>query len=558
MYVSNLLTHFVAPQVPVWTVWKAQAAHVATANLTIIRDSASKKSRNLLVIREVCNKLMEHGCSLASNFLFKRIKRKDMFTDPVLLAELRSMGTVKAKTSGGVSLATCGAVASAISKHIPQLQNVADAVRELASKECPSFAGIVDERHLSAGQAREARLPRDVRRVGDASSSPPSAADDPIPGSMLDVMKRRGLARQQLDHSLPPAPTVQQHRLKQPAPQPSKEAIQPTCLPPAVEEPVHPPIPAPSQPLSNQPVRNVNESIPNHPNGGATADDEPMISQQEAGPPPIIQPPSPPIAVVTPASASTGGQIVVGLGLSRQQQAWYYTVGSKLPSSLPNLVWGPESLDKRGRFGLFYLLKPLPDNVPAKWEVQALEKWCCRLYNFNDGGTTGVSKSTWQGIYSTVSKFLGFAYTYEKVPIVLLSLRLFSNPVRGLVAMISIMWVWGKAGKSGNFLWRKAWEGRGPSTDLSSTRPKVYDGWMAMGGMGCSTGTFCLNPFMNPSVAPHFVTPQVILVRFLDFMVNRTGQLHMQVEITRISRVVKYLEDVDACSLPLATEKVIT
>lgn len=49
-----------------------------------------------------------------------------------------------------------------------------------------------------------------------------------------------------------------------------------------------------------------------------------------------------------------------------------------------------------------------------------------------------------------------------------------------------------------------------------------------------------------------------MLVRFLDFMVNRTGQLHMQVEITRIIRVVKYLEDVDACSLPDAEAKVMS
>lgn len=384
-----------------------------------------------------------------------------MFTDPVLLAELRSMGAVRAKTSGGVSLATCGAVASAITRHIPQLQNVADAVRELAGRDCPSLGGIVDERHLSAGQAREARLPCDLRREGDASSYPPSAANDPIPGGMLDIMKRRVFARHRMsakegvsrsniqdagDDVLPPpspmTPCGQQHPVPQPDPNPSEEAGHPPCNTSAAREQVGTDLPqceplqkpslpiltTPCQPL-NPPKRDACEAIPNDACGVSnihhtTTTVTPGVGD---GSSPSPHTPSPTPAAV-PAGTSTG-VTAVGLGLSRQQQAWYYKVGSKMPSSLPNLAWDASSLDKRGRFGLFYLLKPLPDSIPAKREVPALEKWCCRLYNFNDRGTTGVSKSTWQGIHSTVSKFLGFAYVYEKVPMPLLSLRLFSNPV---------------------------------------------------------------------------------------------------------------------------------
>ena len=110
----------------------------------------------------------------------------------------------------------------------------------------------------------------------------------------------------------------------------------------------------------------------------------------------------------------------------------YYTSEANFPTDLPGREWGSNALDSR--IGLFQYWKKAgkgyPVLAPITHQLQAFNTWCCAPYNFGQHGQRGVTLETYRGVENTVSKFLGFAYSFLEVQLQFLSLDLFTNQVR--------------------------------------------------------------------------------------------------------------------------------
>ncbi|GLC62910.1 hypothetical protein PLESTB_001958700 [Pleodorina starrii] len=72
-------------------------------------------------------------------------------------------------------------------------------------------------------------------------------------------------------------------------------------------------------------------------------------------------------------------------------------------------------------------MKPLPNSMPFKAQLDSFKVWCQQPFNFGASGSSGVVDSTYRGIENTVSKFIGVAYLIEMIEMPLLSFHLFSN-----------------------------------------------------------------------------------------------------------------------------------
>ncbi|EFJ50959.1 hypothetical protein VOLCADRAFT_88112 [Volvox carteri f. nagariensis] len=118
-------------------------------------------------------------------------------------------------------------------------------------------------------------------------------------------------------------------------------------------------------------------------------------------------------------------------GAARQQappaspKSLIYPVGEEFPTALPRKLWDSTDISQ---FGIFQKYKgKMPSMMPITSEIDDFEAFWTQPYNFERLGTGMVRQSTYRGLKSTVSKFLGFAHGWMKVSLTSLSLRLFSN-----------------------------------------------------------------------------------------------------------------------------------
>lgn len=145
-------------------------------------------------------------------------------------------------------------------------------------------------------------------------------------------------------------------------------------------------------------------------------------------------PPSPPPCLInsTPPISLMQSHVEGQHDCSDFHSPAYYTSEANFPTDLPGREWGSSALDSR--IGLFQGWKKSgrghPVLAPITHQLEAFKTWCCAPYNFGQHGQRGVTLETYRGVENTISKFLGFAYSFLEVQIQFLSLDLFTNQVR--------------------------------------------------------------------------------------------------------------------------------
>ncbi|GLC61615.1 hypothetical protein PLESTB_001783200 [Pleodorina starrii] len=380
--------------------------------LTLVKDAADPQSRNALVLPQIVRRLQEVQTAISSRSLhdcLKRLPRLRQFvvSDPILLGQLKDLGALHTKASSA-TLASCTAVCRALRLYHSSFSDLATSILSLRFQQKTLLAppDKMSGKHFEAAARAESRLPRSLRRPytvaeppgldaplpppGQNPPRPPSVRQDPQPRSHMEPAVR--------PPNPPPSP-----------PRPSPGRLSPPRLPPRslrrpynVAEPaagLYAPLPPPGQ---------------NPPRPPSVRQDPQPRSQVE----PAVRPPNP-----RPSPRPSPGLLSPPTGTS----SWYYPTQQGFPTTFPEQTLPAFILSPKAKFGILALMKPLPNSMPFKAQLDSFKVWCQQPFNFGASGSSGVVDSTYRGIENTVSKFIGVAYLIEMIEMPLLSFHLFSN-----------------------------------------------------------------------------------------------------------------------------------